>query len=177
MKRRFRGESVNKVDAKGRVSVPAAFRRVLEEGDPDSTASAAATLVLIWGNSGGRCIEGFTVEAAAEIDDMIASLPRGPKRDLMARIFQTRSSYLQVDDTGRIILTADLRGKAGIDEEAMFVGMGDKFQIWTPAAFAEDEARLSEEVAAIGEDPMDMLYRLLDEARAGRPAPDAGAAS
>ena len=42
MKRRFRGESVNKVDAKGRVSVPAAFRRALEEGDPDSPASAAA---------------------------------------------------------------------------------------------------------------------------------------
>ena len=36
MARRFRGESVHKVDAKGHVSIPAPFRRVLEEGDPNS---------------------------------------------------------------------------------------------------------------------------------------------
>ena len=46
MTRRFRGESLHKVDIKGRVSVPAAFRRVLEEGDPDFTGGSFPNFVI-----------------------------------------------------------------------------------------------------------------------------------
>ena len=53
MIRRFRGESLHKVDAKGRVSVPAAFRRVLEEGDPDFSRGSSPNFVIVYGGVRG----------------------------------------------------------------------------------------------------------------------------
>ena len=47
--RRFRGEAENKVDSKGRVSIPAPFRRVLEEGDPDWSNGVNPNFVIVYG--------------------------------------------------------------------------------------------------------------------------------
>ena len=57
--RRFRGESLNKVDAKGRVSVPAAFRRVIEEGDPDFSDGSYPNFVIVYGGVRSTCLEGL----------------------------------------------------------------------------------------------------------------------
>jgi MraZ protein len=159
--RRFRGESVHKVDQKGRVSVPAPFRRVLEEGDPDWTEGLNPTFVILYGRPGRRCLEGYTLRAAGEIDDMIAQLPRfSPDREKLERFINARSVYAQVDENGRVLLSAKLREQAGLGEEALFAGMGDKFQIWTPEAYAADEARMADEIAASDVDPLMLLDRL-----------------
>ena len=68
MARRFRGESVHKVDSKGRVSVPAPFRRVLEEGDPDWTPGANPNLVLVYGRMGRNCLEGYSMKSMEEVE-------------------------------------------------------------------------------------------------------------
>ena len=49
MTRRFRGESIHKVDGKGRGSIPAAFRRVLEEFDPEWTLGLNPNLIIVYG--------------------------------------------------------------------------------------------------------------------------------
>ena len=166
MARRFRGESVHKVDSKGRVSIPAAFRRVLEEGDPDWTSGANPNLVLVYGRKGRNCLEGYSMKSMEEVDDMISALPRyAPEREVLERMINTQSIYAQVDENGRMVLPAKLRDMVGIGAEATFAGMGDKFQIWDPAAFKADEDKLDTWLES--RDDAGDPFALLDRQRLG----------
>ena len=163
MARGFRSESVHKVDRKGRVSIPAAFRRVLEEGDPDWTGGQNPNLVLVYGGPGGKCLEGYSINGIAVIDEKISRLPTFSKnRKALERWLNTQSVYAQLDDTGRIVLSARLREKIGIEAEAVFAGMGAKFQIWAPDSYAADMQEIVDwdEALAEGESPFDVLDAL-----------------
>ena len=59
------------MDGKGRVSIPAAFRRVLEQGDPDWTEGLRPELVLAYGGQSQKYIEGYTVRAMEDIENAI----------------------------------------------------------------------------------------------------------
>ena len=153
MLRRFRGESVHKVDQKGRVSVPAPFRRVLEEGDPDWTEGLNPNLVLIYGMPSGHCLEGYTIEGATKLDEKVSRLPSfSPERRALERLLNTHSVYAQVDENGRIVLPARLREKFGLGEEALFAGMGEHFQVWAPGAYREDMAGIDDWRAGLDPD-------------------------
>ena len=94
MIRRFRGESLHKVDAKGRVSVPAAFRRVLEEGDPDFSRGSSPNFVIVYGGVRGSCLEGYTINSISKVDKLISKLPRFSKdREMLERFINTQSTY------------------------------------------------------------------------------------
>ena len=145
MARRFRGESTHKVDAKGRVSIPAAFRRVLEEGDPDWTAGLFPNLILVYGGKGRQFIEGYTVNAMDDVDDRIEKLPLGSKeRRIMEHTFSTQSLQVQIDPTGRLVLSQKIRDKFGITNDAVFAASGTTFQIWAPSAHEAHAARMDE---------------------------------
>ena len=161
MIRRFRGESVHRVDQKGRVSIPAPFRRVLEEGDPDWSSDQNPNLVLIYGGRAGTCLEGYTLEGIAGIDAQISNLPTFSRaRKALERWLNTQSVYAQVDENGRIVLPARLRDMIGITGEALFAGMGERFQIWSPEAYAEDMAMLDDWSAGL--DPEEDPFAVLD---------------
>lgn len=165
MLRRFKGGSVHKVDQKGRVSVPAPFRRVIEEGDPDWVNGQNPNFVILFGRPGRRCLEGYTIQGAGEIDEMIAQLPRfSPDREMLERFMNTRSVYASLDETGRVLLAPKLRDQIGLKDEAFFAGMGDKFQIWTPEEFEADEARMADDIAAREIDPLMLLHQLVNGA-------------
>ncbi|MEM8787611.1 MAG: division/cell wall cluster transcriptional repressor MraZ [Pseudomonadota bacterium] len=160
MARRFRGESVHKVDGKGRVSIPAPFRRVLEDGDPDWKPGEKPNLVLVYGRKGRNCLEGYSVRSMEKVDDMISALPRfAPQREALERMLNSQSVDGQVDENGRLVLKPQLRERFGLFDEALFAGMGEKFQIWEPGAYAEDQARIEEWVEAQDEenDPFALL--------------------
>jgi len=143
--RRFRGESTHKVDAKGRVSIPAAFRRVLEEGDPDWADGLFPNLVLVYGGKSRNFIEGYTMASMDEVDDRISKLPRGSKqRRMLERMFSGQSVQIQIDPTGRLVLSQKLRDKFGISNEAFFIASGDTFQIWQPDAYDAYESQEDE---------------------------------
>lgn len=163
MTRRFRGESVHKVDQKGRVSVPALFRRAIEEGDPDWSPGNNPTFVLIYGMPSGHCLEGYTMEGAARLDEKVSALPSFSKaRRALERLLNTQSVYVQVDENGRIVLPQRLRDMFALDAEAYFAGMGEHFQIWSPAAYQEDMAGLDDWRAGLSED--EDPFAQLDEA-------------
>ncbi|MFZ7089461.1 division/cell wall cluster transcriptional repressor MraZ [Primorskyibacter sp. 2E233] len=143
---KFRGESHHKVDGKGRVSIPASFRRVLEAGDPNWTEGLCPELVIVYGDHRRKYLEVYTMEAIEEVDEKIAALPRGSTpRKMLERLFNGQSMPTTVDDTGRIVLPAKLRQKFDIEGEAFFIASGDTFQIWKPETYEEEELVKTEE--------------------------------
>lgn len=168
MARRFRGESTQKVDSKGRVSIPASFRRVLAAGDPDWTDGHPANLVIVYGDQRRNYLECYTIEAIEEVDDKIAALPRGSvERRYLEKMFNGMSLETSVDNTGRLVLPKKLRDKIGLtnDSEAYFIGSGDTFQVWKMETFEADRTAGEEALFEDLPDGSDPLV-LLDRARA-----------
>lgn len=162
MARRFRGEHTQKVDGKGRVSIPAGFRKVIEANDPDWVEGRAAALIVVSGNETRKFLECYTVRAAEEVDTLIERMPRGsPERRVMEDFFHSKSDEVAVDGTGRLVLPKKLRDKIGLtgEGEVVFNASGDTFQIWKAETYATDhEAGLREAYARLGEaDPLTLL--------------------
>lgn len=145
MVRRFRGESHHKVDTKGRVSIPALFRRVIEAGDPNWTDGLHPELVIVYGDHRRKFLECYTMQAIDEVDAKIAALPRGSmERKMLERMFHGQSYPTTVDETGRILLPAKLRAKIELVDEAFFIAAGDTFQIWKPETYESEELSRTE---------------------------------
>ena len=165
MVRRFRGESQHKVDNKGRVSIPASFRRVLESGDPNWTDGLNPELVIVYGDHRRAYLECYTIDAINEVDAQIADLPRGSmERKMLQRLFHGQSFPTNVDETGRLVLPAKLRQKIDLENEAFFIAAGDTFQIWKPETYEKEELAKTEEwLDELPEDFDPLIY--LDRAK------------
>ena len=154
----FRGEYVQKVDGKGRVSIPAAFRRYIEDGDPEFRArrdaaredseklKGGARFVLVYGDARREFVECYTMEEMSALEARIAAMPRGtPRRRALERVFITLSLNAELDADGRIVVPQKVREKLALGEEATFAGTGDTFQIWHPEDYARDVAAKADE--------------------------------
>lgn len=141
MTRRFRGEFEQTIDAKGRVSIPARFIRVVEAGDPDWSEGKRPTLIIVYGGLVNNYIEGYTVEAMAKIDEMIDALPEGSdEREMAETYFYGNSLEAEILEDGRIVLPIKLRNRLDLTNKAYFIAAGDHFRIWNPEVYAEREA-------------------------------------
>jgi MraZ protein len=113
------------VDVKKRVSIPAPFRKSL--GGEDS--------VYLWPSLDKACIEGAGQRLMEGFEDSMADLDlMDPRRYALANYIMGEARQARFDEGGRIVLDAELLAKAGITDKAKFVGLGDRFQIWEPAA-------------------------------------------
>jgi MraZ protein len=119
------------VDAKKRVSIPAAFRKVL--GGQES--------VYLWPSLHKPCIEGAGQSLMDGFSDSMAGLDlMDERRFALATYIMGEARQARFDEGGRIVLDSELLATAGITDKACFVGLGDRFQIWEPKAF--DAVRL-----------------------------------
>ncbi len=126
----FLSSHINKVDKKGRVSVPSSFRAEL--------AKEAFQGVVLFKSNTHECLEGFTWSYMDEISNRLDdfNLFSSDQDDLATSIFGN-AVQLAVDGDGRIVLPSDLINYANLEDQASFVGMGTKFQIWCPKGFAQ----------------------------------------
>lgn len=143
----FTGHVVNKVDRKGRVSVPAHFRATLAGQSFHGVAVYPAP-------DGASAIEGAGIDLLERLSNRFSNAnPFSPQfRNARLALF-SNVDQLPFDGEGRVLLPPRLVEKAGLDGQAAFVGLGDTFQIWEPAAFeaARDAAmeRAFEELATL----------------------------
>lgn len=122
----FTGTHINKVDKKGRVSVPAPFRATLSgQGFAGAVVFPSFTADSLEG-----CGASFLEELAAGMDATAAVFSE--EEDDLATLVFAQARQLAFDPEGRIILPAEFMDHAGITDTAAFVGKGRKFQIWHP---------------------------------------------
>ena len=118
----------NKLDKKGRVSVPASFRSYL--------SNIGYNGVVCFPSFNNQSIEAWPQDRIEKISNAIDSLnPFEEKRDFFATSVLSESANLQFDTEGRISLTQRLLKHAKIKNSMIFVGQGKTFQIWEPAIF------------------------------------------
>lgn len=141
----FRGEFHQRVDGKGRMSIPADFRRVLEDGDPRHPENPLPRMVVLYGPHLKGCLHAYTIDAMAEIEHGIKKLQRGSKeRQTAARMILGKSWETEVDKDGRIVLPKARREQIDLTGEAVMIAMGDYFEIWNAETYAAQEAAETE---------------------------------
>ena len=118
----------NKLDKKGRVSVPASFRSHL--------SNLGYNGVICYPSFNINCIEAWPQDRIEKISNAIDSLnPFEEKKDYFATSILSESINLQFDTEGRISITNKLLKHAKIKSNILFVGQGKTFQIWEPASY------------------------------------------
>lgn len=145
----FLGTHIVGVDAKGRASVPAPFRALLNGGENGGENRGERARVFVWPSYRGPFLEGGD---AALLEKYRAALDsRGAfddlRDDLDYAIFG-EARALDLDETGRASLPEDLRAHAQLDGKAAFVGLSERFEIWNPALL---DARIAEARAKAAE--------------------------
>ncbi len=135
----FSGESSHKVDSKGRVAVPAVFRRALEVGNPSRKPGEKPAVHVVYGSRQSSYVECYSECSMNGIIERIRKMDLGsPERRWLDWVYNTRKYDAQLDDTGRLLLNAKVREKLGIANEVMFVGAGDSFEIWNPKDYEQE---------------------------------------
>ena len=129
----------NKVDAKGRVSLPADYRAIVKELSTEIVCYRSLTSPCIEG-----CLEDSLDKLATEIENSTDFFSE--TQDNLTNLIFGDAKRFTFDSTGRIMLTEKLLKHAHIKDTAVFVGKGRKFQIWNPENWEKEEARIRAEV-------------------------------
>ncbi len=124
----FLSTFTNKVDRKGRVSVPSPFRAALSTQDFQG--------IVLFKSYKLPALEGSGLNRMALLSESVDQLDlfSEGQDDLAATLFAD-ACQLSFDSDGRVLLPEEMRHFAKIEESAAFVGRGATFQIWEPEAF------------------------------------------
>ncbi len=130
----FLGEYTQKMDAKGRVVVPFKFRDEL------------GSHVIVTRGEKGRCLYAFSKDGFEEEYQKIRKLSMLKKKNKQFnRFFLAGAKNLEADKLGRVSLTTALRDFALLDKEVVWVGVGDRIEIWDVDKWSAELERLTDD--------------------------------
>jgi MraZ protein len=121
------------VDEKRRLQIPAKWRP--EEDGTQLT-------MIIWPkHQAGTCLRILPPEVMAKLAADIDAIPNSnPNKGILKRSVGGKSAQVTLDKAGRICVPDEMANAAGIKDEALLVGLIDRFEIWNPARYAQVEA-------------------------------------
>ena len=130
----------NKIDRKGRISVPAPFRATLEANH--ASLFLYHSLLL-------PCVEGCGPDRIAQIVDAIDQMDSLSEDVATLTTMLSSAQEMRIDSDGRILLSDDFIAHAALGDTALFAGIGKSFQIWHPETYRDrvsDARRKAKEV-------------------------------
>ena len=132
----FVGKFLNKIDKKGRVSVPALWRpKLLGEGFSGIVAQLT---------NGYNSVDGYSKNYLERYQDWLDKQDPHIEGNEYEATLIFGSSMLPFDREGRVLLPDLIKKKAQLENDALFVGMGRKFRIWEPSSFDSYEKKARE---------------------------------
>lgn len=135
---RFLSNATNRIDAKGRVSVPAVFRSVLAQRDIQELYCFQDFVFPAISVGGPDVLDRYERQITA--DD-----PFSTDANQLSLLIHGGGVFMRLDAEGRLMITDFIREFTGITTEVTFVGRSDYFQLWQPQAFFEAQAGAREE--------------------------------
>jgi MraZ protein len=137
----FKGTYRYKIDPKGRLPVPAPFRKSLTQG-----GSATLVVTLL-----DQCLAAYPPAEWERLEAQLAALPAFSKPvKALSRLLTSRASDCEIDIQGRILLPASLRAAAGLGREAVVIGVLNRIEVWAPEpwdSFLRDSERILDDVS------------------------------
>ncbi len=124
----FLSRYINKIDKKGRVSVPANYRAILSEKNFNG--------IIVYPSFKNKCIEVCSMSWVEKLNTILSDLdPYSEERDAFETVILSEAIHLQFDHEGRVIIPEYLMNQVSITNQACFVGKGNVFEIWNPENF------------------------------------------
>ena len=133
----FLSTYVNKVDRKGRVSVPATFRSTL-------ATNREPNLVVLFPSNRSPALDGTGSDYVEEMKDRLEAFDQFSDEHENISLLFADAHPLTMDGEGRIVLPEPLKEHAQITTDVAFVGLGAMFQIWEPGRYSEHRAAVRE---------------------------------
>ena len=133
----FRGSSSHKLDQKGRLSIPARFKK-----DIESDGSSLLFLTRM-----DNCIRAYPEQTWLQIEQKFKE--QKIKTEKMRRFFRAfigSVAECEIDKQGRIIIPQNLREYAGLEKEIVLVGVLEHFEIWSDANWKEENDKLEQDL-------------------------------
>ncbi len=149
----FLGTHQNRLDAKGRVSVPAPFRAVLRafNGDDPSNGNGTAAARSCSARLKHPCIEAWPNSVFQQLSTPLERLDIfSEEHDDLAAALYASAFPVESDKEGRIVLPEALAAHAGLTGPVVFMGLGRIFQIWEPEAAARRSAEARDRAKSRG---------------------------
>ena len=133
----FLSTYVNKVDRKGRVSVPATFRSTL-------ATNREPNLLVLFPSNRSPALDGTGRDYVEEMKDRLETFDQFSDEHENISLLFADAHPLTIDGEGRIVLPEALKNHAAITTDVAFVGLGAMFQLWEPGRYSEHRAAVRE---------------------------------